>query len=634
MRIVKPITITDSNLISSNVPEKDAQVFSKLVGKNLKDRVMVLSNHTIYEVQKQETSAVTISQGSPAIVTWNNHGLANGRMVTFSSSGTLPTGITAGTTYYVINATQNTFQVSTKDPYFTRASVGTYFDANGVLQTAPVNALRISYDPSDLTAPSNVLVEPAAANYIKYSQQMDNTSAWGDTNLGTTIDFGLAPDGTTSAERLIAATTAGAHYKDQEIFGLNYSNGDLYTYSVYLKANTLERVRLDMYYAVGSTGGYNAIFNLRTGLVEVKSPDIREAYIQALPNGWYRCILVGLVSYATTYPTRLLTRILLLRNGDNNSSWAGTGDEGVLAWGAQLEKSDKSSSYIKTTGAAVTRAADIIADTPSFGTAVNTSTAGSGTHTALALVNNLDPVLNPTYWLNVGATNRWKMFDKAVQSQTLATTSLVAKIKPTDRVDTIPLINLKGTTLNVAVTNPTYGSVFNQTIPLLTDSEPVVDMSSYLYAGFTQRTEVVVEDIPPYANNEITLTVSATEGTQVGIGAAVFGQARDISSTGLGVEQGARFGIDDYSIKTRDSFGNYVITERAFSDKANVTVFVNNSELSSIKNFLTSLRATPVVFIGSKKWDYLTIYGFYKNWEVDVAYPDFSVLSMEVSGLT
>lgn len=384
MRIVKPIAVVDANLISSSVPENDQQIYSSLAGYSLKDKVLVLSTHAIYEVRNQETSAVTISQGTPALITWNNHGLTNGRMVKFSTSGSLPTGLNNTTTYFVVNSSTNTFNVS--------------------------------------------------------------------------------------------ATSGGS--------------------------------------------------------------------------------------------------------------------------------------------------------------AISTSTAGSGTQTALALVNNMDPVTNPTYWLYSGASNRWKMFDKSVQSQTTGTTSITASLSFSQRVDTIPLINLTGSSVNVKVTNPTYGTVVDKTVQLLTDEMPVIDLESYLYAGFVQRTEVVFEDIPPYSNNQIAITVTASEGAQVGIGAAVFGQARDISSTGLGVEQGARFGIDDYSIKTRDAFGNFVITERAFADRANVTIFVNNSELSSIKNFLTGLRATPVVFIGSKKHDYLTIYGFYKSWEVDVSYPDFSVLSMEVSGLT
>lgn len=59
-------------------------------------------------------SVVTISQASPAVITWAGHGLAVGQAVVFSSTGSLPTGLTAGTTYYVIanGLAANTFQVS------------------------------------------------------------------------------------------------------------------------------------------------------------------------------------------------------------------------------------------------------------------------------------------------------------------------------------------------------------------------------------------------------------------------------------------------------------------------------------------------------------------------------------------
>lgn len=60
------------------------------------------------------TATVTISVASPAVVTWNAHGLLNGSVVRFTvSGGSLPTGIVSGTSYYVINATANTFNVST-----------------------------------------------------------------------------------------------------------------------------------------------------------------------------------------------------------------------------------------------------------------------------------------------------------------------------------------------------------------------------------------------------------------------------------------------------------------------------------------------------------------------------------------
>src|SRR5262249_39656503 len=61
------------------------------------------------------SAAVTISIAAPAIVTWTGHGLGAGDPVVLRTTGALPTGLTAGTVYYVIAAglTANSFEVST-----------------------------------------------------------------------------------------------------------------------------------------------------------------------------------------------------------------------------------------------------------------------------------------------------------------------------------------------------------------------------------------------------------------------------------------------------------------------------------------------------------------------------------------
>lgn len=46
-------------------------------------------------------STVTISVGNPGVVSWTGHGLQAGQPVVFSTTGALPTGLTAGTVYYV-----------------------------------------------------------------------------------------------------------------------------------------------------------------------------------------------------------------------------------------------------------------------------------------------------------------------------------------------------------------------------------------------------------------------------------------------------------------------------------------------------------------------------------------------------
>lgn len=59
------------------------------------------------------STTVTITNASPGVVTWTAHALAVNTPVIFSTTGALPTGLVAGTTYYVKTVpTADTFTVS------------------------------------------------------------------------------------------------------------------------------------------------------------------------------------------------------------------------------------------------------------------------------------------------------------------------------------------------------------------------------------------------------------------------------------------------------------------------------------------------------------------------------------------
>ncbi len=55
----------------------------------------------------------TMTIAAPCVVTYNGHGLTWKDQVVFSTTGALPTGITADTYYYVIPIDYNTFSVAT-----------------------------------------------------------------------------------------------------------------------------------------------------------------------------------------------------------------------------------------------------------------------------------------------------------------------------------------------------------------------------------------------------------------------------------------------------------------------------------------------------------------------------------------
>lgn len=60
------------------------------------------------------TATVTMTIATPGVITWTGHGFVANDPVRFTTTGALPTGLTANTTYFVVGAsiTANTFQVS------------------------------------------------------------------------------------------------------------------------------------------------------------------------------------------------------------------------------------------------------------------------------------------------------------------------------------------------------------------------------------------------------------------------------------------------------------------------------------------------------------------------------------------
>lgn len=68
----------------------------------------------IASLSPDTNSTITVTIATPGVVTWTDHGLIAGASVTFTTTGALPTGIVAGTTYFVIAAGlgANSFQIA------------------------------------------------------------------------------------------------------------------------------------------------------------------------------------------------------------------------------------------------------------------------------------------------------------------------------------------------------------------------------------------------------------------------------------------------------------------------------------------------------------------------------------------
>lgn len=241
---------------------------------------------------------------------------------------------------------------------------------------------------------------------------------------------------------------------------------------------------------------------------------------------------------------------------------------------------------------------------------------------------NHDPATSPTWWLEVSSTNRWKMFDGSVGSQTTNSTSVAVSITADGRIDSVVLLNVSAASVQVTMTDTVDGLVYDQTESMVDDSG-ITDWYAYFFEPIQRKSDIVFGDLPPYSGARIAITITDT-GATAACGECILGLSKEIGST----DYGAQVGIQDYSIKTADEFGTYTITERSFSNRGNFTVWVESGYVDALKKLLADYRATPVVYIGSDDYTATIVYGFFKDFSIDIAYPTKSICSIELEGLS
>lgn len=238
---------------------------------------------------------------------------------------------------------------------FTNATGGYVAQANGTLTWFPPNTPRIT----DL----GLLVEESRTNAYTWSSDLTNAN-WirGGSGTGMTFAAGqAAPDGTNTA---ILATTTGATLSYLGPVAQPAIATGLTTRSIHAKAGTSCTLIFEI---VGGVTGSNASFNLCTGVAT--SGANMTASLKPLGSGWY----LASSSYTTTVANAGGTFYV-------ESYGTAAAGKSMYFWGPQLELGAFATSYIPTTTASATRAADVakLAYTPTgvdgtFGVAANPS---------------------------------------------------------------------------------------------------------------------------------------------------------------------------------------------------------------------------------------------------------------------
>jgi len=232
-----------------------------------------------------------------------------------------------------------------------------------------------------------------------------------------------------------------------------------------------------------------------------------------------------------------------------------------------------------------------------------------------------------TWWTAVSSTNRWKMFNNVIQEQTVQTDGIDVTLEQAQVVTALSAVNVDCESIDVIMTDPIEGEIFNQNYPMISYSG-ITNWYDYFFLAIERQSELAVIGLPPYANASINVVFNGSGDVKVG--ALVLGTALTIGDS----QYGASFGIIDYSTKTVDAQGRTTITEGTYSDEADIDVVIETGRFAQVKSILTDLRNTPTVWVASEEAEGTLIYGYYREFNVLYSGPNVSMCTLSIEGLT
>lgn len=181
--------------------------------------------------------------------------------------------------------------------------------------TTPSGTTNSIHQWQDVFSWQNIVGYSLPENLIANSENFNNTP-WARSQCTVTEDASIAPDGAMTAD--LCTTTAALNPLIQ--ISTNYAVGDVFNYSVYAKAGTVDHLYMFAFrYSVA--GGFPT-FDLTNGTVVGGSGTIED-----VGNGWYRCSAVFTVIQAGQQ--------FYLRWSDSVAGAGSAEGDTINLWGAQ-----------------------------------------------------------------------------------------------------------------------------------------------------------------------------------------------------------------------------------------------------------------------------------------------------------
>ena len=236
---------------------------------------------------------------------------------------------------------------------FSRNTVATRINKDGLIETVAVGKSRLNYPLIDGVVngcPSHLL-EPSSTNITPYSSDF---TQWNSLRTTQSNNSSISPDGTLNAGKIVMTSDTGDH----TVYDLlSVTSGLDYTSSVFIKRGN--GIADWKYFQLKFGGGFlsdsGIVVDVHNGVI-THNNNLNDYGIDNYGNGWYRVYITATSNGSTGYSGSSISFNEIPNGFDLNI--VGNTNADVYVWGSQFEQNSHKTSYIPTSGSAVTRVAE------------------------------------------------------------------------------------------------------------------------------------------------------------------------------------------------------------------------------------------------------------------------------------
>ena len=226
----------------------------------------------------------------------------------------------------------------------------------------------------------------------------------------------------------------------------------------------------------------------------------------------------------------------------------------------------------------------------------------------------------PPEWVRLGFINRWKMFRAGVDSKTRDQDLIEVEFTPTQGPTTVTLLGLEAQSVTLI-----NDDGFSETRELVDIG--VEDWWEFYFLDYKFDTTATFDDIPIADGATFTASIES-DGSEVSCGRLVYGRPEILGLTLVGTD----LSILDFSRKQRNEFGELELVPRRTIRTIDYNVAVSTPDIGFIEGVMSRLSATPALYLGSDDYGFVTIYGVFQDFRVNIQGPEVSNATIQVEG--